>query len=380
MAIIVGVPRETMPGERRVALTPRACEGLAKSGVEVIVEKGAGVEAGYTDAEYQARGVKLGSRDDVFASAAIIAQVRTLGANPEAGKADTARLRKGQLVIGLGEPLTAFRESAEIAGTGAMYFALELVPRITRAQSMDVLSSMASVAGYKAVLMAAAALPKMFPMMTTAAGTISPAKVLVIGAGVAGLQALATARRLGSVVSGYDVRAAAKEQVESLGAKFVVLDLDTGAAEGTGGYAKAMDEAFYKRQRELLTAVIKEQDVLITTAAVPGKAAPILVTKEMLAAMAPGSVVLDLAAERGGNCEGTKPGEVVEFQGIKILGPVNIPSSVPFHASQMFAFNTAAFLKLIVVKGELKINPEDEIIRETLVTKDGQVVNARCKG
>jgi NAD(P) transhydrogenase subunit alpha len=254
---------------------------------------------------------------------------------------------------------------------------MELMPRITRAQSMDALSSMATIAGYRAVLLGAETLPKIFPMLMTAAGTITAARVLVLGAGVAGLQAIATARRLGAVVSAYDVRSAVKEQVESLGAKFVVLDLDTGSSEGKGGYAKAMDEEFYRRQRALLTEVLREQDVVITTAAVPGKKAPILVTAEMASAMASGSVIVDIAAERGGNCELTRPGETVVHQGISILGPLNLPSTAPYHASQMYGSNVAAFLKLMVKNGELTMNREDEIIRETLVTHGGEVVNAR---
>src|SRR5665213_295335 len=254
---------------------------------------------------------------------------------------------------------------------------MELVPRITRAQAMDALSSMASIAGYEAVLLGAAALPKMFPMMMTAAGTIKPAKVLVLGAGVAGLQAIATARRLGAVVSAYDLRPAVKEQIESLGAKFVVLDLDAGGAEDKGGYAKAMDEAFYRRQRELLTVVLKEQDVVITTAAVPGRKAPILITAEMAEAMMPGSVIVDLAAERGGNCELTRAGETVIHQGVSILGPTNLPSRAPYHASQMYGTNIVNLLKLMIQDGAIAIPLEDEIIRETLVTHQGKVVHAR---
>jgi len=252
------------------------------------------------------------------------------------------------------------------------------MPRITRAQSMDALSSMATISGYRSVLLGAEALPKIFPMLMTAAGTITAARVLILGAGVAGLQAIATARRLGAVVSAYDVRSAVKEQIESLGAKFVVLNLEGGASEGQGGYAKAMDEEFYRRQRAALQEVIREQDVLITTAAVPGKKAPILVTAEMASAMAPGSVIVDIAAERGGNCELTRPGETVMHQGISILGPLNMPSSAPYHASQMYGSNIAAFLKLMINKnGELTVNREDEIIRETLVTHGHRVVNPR---
>ncbi len=377
MAVTIGVPRETFPGERRVALIPRTTEALGKLGAGVIVEQSAGVEAGFPDDQYVARGAKIASRAEVFQQADIIVQVRSLGANPEAGRADLALFRPGQTVIGFGEPLTSPREMADLAHTGVSFLSMELMPRITRAQSMDALSSMATIAGYRAVLMAATALPKIFPMLMTAAGTVTAARAFILGAGVAGLQAIATARRLGAVVSAYDVRSAVKEQIESLGGKFVVLNIEVAAAEGTGGYAKAMGEDFYKRQRELLTEVLREQDVVITTAAVPGKKAPILVTKEMASAMAPGSVIVDIAAERGGNCELTRPGETVVHQGITILGPLNVPSTIPYHASQMYASNIVSFLKLMVQKGEFKMNREDEIIRETLVTYGNEVVHAR---
>jgi NAD(P) transhydrogenase subunit alpha len=379
VAFVVGIPRETFPGERRVGLTPRHCDALRKSQMECVLEHSAGLEAGFSDSLYETRGTRLASRTEVFAEADAIVQVRCLGANPEVGRSDLPLLRRGQILIGMGEPLTALREDAAIAETGASLFALELVPRITRAQSMDVLSSMATVAGYRAVLIAADALPKMFPMLMTAAGTITPAKVFVLGVGVAGLQAIATAKRLGAVVSAYDVRPAVKEQVESVGAKFVVLDLDAKGAEGSGGYAKAMGEDFYRRQRELLTEVLREQDVVITTAAVPGKKAPVLVTAEMAAAMPNGSVIVDIAAERGGNCELTRAGERIVHGGVTILGPTNLPSYVPFHASQMFASNVSTFLKLLVKDGALQMNLEDEIIRETLVTHEGQIVNARVR-
>ncbi|HTA43805.1 MAG TPA: Re/Si-specific NAD(P)(+) transhydrogenase subunit alpha [Bryobacteraceae bacterium] len=370
------MPRETFGGERRVALTPRACEALIKLKLEVIVESSAGLPAGFPDEEYARRGVRLVSRAEVFRDAAIIVQARAPGANPEAGRADIPSFRTGQMLIGFGEPLTAPRECADLAERGVSFFAMELVPRITRAQAMDALSSMASIAGYEAVLIGAVALPKLFPMMMTAAGTITPAKVLVLGAGVAGLQAIATARRLGSIVSAYDVRSAVKEQIESLGAKFVVLDIES--AEGEGGYAKAMDEAYYKKQRQLLAAVLKEQDVVITTAAVPGRKAPILITSEMAEAMMPGSVIVDIAAERGGNCELTRAGETVVHHGVSIVGPVNLASKAPYHASQMYATNVVNLLKLMINKeGALKIDLNDEVIRETLVTHEGKVVNPK---
>jgi H+-translocating NAD(P) transhydrogenase subunit alpha len=378
VALTIGVPRETFPGERRVALTPRATETLGKLGAGVIIEQSAGADAGFPDQQYVARSARVGTRAEVFEQADIVVQVRSLGANPSQGRADLPLLRDGQIVIGFGEPLTAAEEASELARAGVSFFAMELMPRITRAQSMDALSSMATISGYRSVLLGAEALPKIFPMLMTAAGTITAARVLILGAGVAGLQAIATARRLGAVVSAYDVRSAVKEQIESLGAKFVVLNLETGAAEGQGGYAQAMDEEFYRRQRAALQEVIREQDVLITTAAVPGKKAPILVTAEMASAMAPGSVIVDIAAERGGNCELTRPGETVMHQGISILGPLNIPSAAPYHASQMYGSNIAAFLKLMINKnGELTVNREDEIIRETLVTHGHQVVHPR---
>jgi proton-translocating NAD(P)+ transhydrogenase subunit alpha len=254
------------------------------------------------------------------------------------------------------------------------------MPRITRAQSMDALSSMATVAGYKAVLLAADRLPRMFPMLMTAAGTVAPARVLVIGAGVAGLQAIATARRLGAVVSGYDIRAAVKEQVESLGARFVVLDVEASGAEDKGGYAKAMTEEFYQRQRELMAGVLAQQNVVITTAAVPGRKAPILITTDMVARMAPGSLIVDIAAERGGNCELTRPGEtVMTAGGVSIMGPLNLPSTIPYHASQMYAKNIATFLKYLIKDGKLALDREDEIVRETLVTLGGEVVHPKVR-
>jgi NAD(P) transhydrogenase subunit alpha len=373
----LGTPRETFPGERRVALAPRHCDALRKAGIEVLVEHDAGIASGYLDDAYTARGAQIVDRQNLFANSTLIAQVRSLGANPDAGRADLALMKPGQGVVGFGEPLTAGKEATALAEAGVSYFAMELMPRITRAQSMDALSSMATISGYRSVLLAAMELPKMFPMLMTAAGTVAPAKVFVLGVGVAGLQAIATARRLGAVVSAYDVRPAVKEQVESVGGKFVVLDVDSKASEDKGGYAKAMDEAFYRRQRELLTEVIREQDVLITTAAVPGRKAPILVTRDMVLAMQPGSVIVDIAAERGGNCEVTTPGETIVLQGVSVLGPLNVPSMVPFHASQMYSANITSFVKLLFKDGALNINLEDEIIRETLVTHQNKVVHPR---
>ncbi len=344
------------------------------------MEAGAGQAAGFPDLEYQDKGVQIiGDRAEVFRASDIILQVRALGANPDAGLDDLPLLRPGQAIIGFGEPLTALDAASRLAAAGVNFLAMELMPRITRAQSMDALSSMATISGYKAALMAADALPRMLPMLMTAAGTITPARVLVVGAGVAGLQAIATARRLGAVVSGYDVRPAAKEQVESLGARFVVLNLETATAEDKGGYAKALGEEFYARQRQLLGAVLAEQNIVITTAAVPGKKAPILISAEMIRRMAPGSVVVDIAAERGGNCELTHPGEIVEEAGVRIFGPLNLASTVPYHASQMYARNIATFLKYLLKDGLLTLDRTDEIVRETLVTFGSEVVHPRVR-
>jgi NAD(P) transhydrogenase subunit alpha len=374
--MIVGVPRESHPGEQRVALVPSAIAPLARAGLEVAVESAAGEGAGYPDAAYAAQGATIaGSRDELFARADLVLQVR--GTNFETGRADVALLRPGQVLVGLFDVLASPSAVQELAARGVTLFALELMPRITRAQAMDVLSSMSVVAGYKAVLLAAGALSKMFPMMMTAAGTLAPAKVLVVGAGVAGLQAISTARRLGAVVRAYDVRQAVKEEVESLGAKFVEMQLETTGSEDEAGYAKALGEAFYRRQRELMTQVVAESDVVITTAAVPGKRAPVLITAEMARAMAPGSVIVDLAAERGGNCELTRAGETVVESGVKILGPVNLAATLPQHASQMYSKNVATFLAHLVKDGKLEIDTADEITRETLVARDGQMVHPR---
>ena len=370
--------KETFSGERRVALVPMSAAQLVKNGLEVRIEAGAGLSAGFPDALYSDKGAAVVSRDEALGADCLL-QVRGAGADPQGAAALAASLRADQVVIAMCDPLGAPAEARAIADKGATLFSLELVPRITRAQSMDVLSSQATIAGYRAVLLAATTLPKMFPMMTTAAGTITPAKVFVMGAGVAGLQAIASARRMGAVVSAYDIRSAVKEQVESLGAKFVQVDLDTGGGEAEGGYAKAMDEDFYRRQRELMTKVVAQNDVVITTAAVPGKKAPTLVTAEMVEAMPTGSVLVDVAAERGGNCALTKPGETVVEHGVTILGPANLPSDVPYHASQMFSKNVTTFLNHLVSDGRFEFNLEDEITRESLVAKDGQVVHPKVR-
>lgn len=380
ITLIVGVPKEIYPGERRVALTPAVVPLLAKAGLEVAIETGAGAAAGYPDSQYQEKGAKvLPDRAAVFAQADIICQVLGHGANDKTGSQDLPLLRRGQLLIAFLRPLGSPESVQQVAQTGASAFAVELMPRTTRAQSMDALSSMASIAGYKAVIVVADALPRIFPMMTTAAGTITPSKVLVIGAGVAGLQAIATAKRLGSVVSAYDVRPAVKEQVQSLGGRFVELPLETADAQDARGYAKAQDEAFYAKQRELLGKVIAESDAVITTAVVPGKKAPILVTEAMVKGMAPGSVVLDLAAERGGNCELTRAGQTTVAHGVTIIGPINLAGTAPYHASQMYAKNLTTFLVNLVKDGKVRPPESDEIIRETLLTQGGEVVNARVR-
>ena len=375
----IGILKETFPGERRVAITPAVLSQLSKVGVSAVLEPGAGVAAGYPDQEYVDKGARVaGSRSEVISSCEILAMVRTYGANQEAGKADLAELGAGKTVIGSCDPLGEPEAAREFAATGATLFSLELMPRITRAQSMDILSSMATIAGYKAVLLAANHLPKMFPMMMTAAGTIKPAKVFIIGAGVAGLQAISTAKKLGAVVVAYDVRPAVKEQIESLGAKFVEMPLETGDAEDAGGYAKEQGEDFIRKQRELMAKVVAENDVVITTAAIPGRKSPVLVTADMVRGMEPGSVIVDLAAERGGNCELTRADEVVTAHGVTILGPVNLPAEIPFHASQMYSKNLTTFLlHLIDKEGNFTLNTDDEITAGTLVTRDGKVVHAR---
>jgi NAD(P) transhydrogenase subunit alpha len=378
--MIAGIAKETFPGEKRVALIPAGVQTLTKAGLEVIVESGAGAAAGFTDEEYQAKGAKMvKSRADVFSQADIVLQVRGLGANPEKGAEDVKLFKEGQIQIGFLDPLTAKKEVQALAKSKVTSFSMELIPRITRAQSMDALSSMANLAGYKAVLIGAEYLPKIFPMMTTAAGTIIAAKVFIVGVGVAGLQAIATARRLGAVVHAYDVRPAVKEQVLSLGAKFVEMDLGTENAEDKGGYAKEMGEEFYKKQREMMLKVVAESDVVITTAAVPGKKAPILVTEEMVKGMHPGSVVVDMAAERGGNCDLTEAGKAVQKYGVTIVGPVNLATDIPYHSSQMYSKNLTNFMTLLVKKGKLELNMEDEIVRESIVTRDGEVANPRVK-
>lgn len=378
--MIVGVPKESYPGERRVALVPVAVPNLAKSGLEVVLESGAGEQAGYPDNAYVEKGGRiLPDRAAVFSAADIVVQVLSYGSNDVTGKADLPLYKRGQTLIGFLRPFGSADVVQQIAQAGVSAFSVELMPRTTRAQSMDALSSMATVCGYKAVLLAAETSPRIFPMMTTAAGTITPARVFVIGAGVAGLQAISTARRLGAVASAYDMRPAAKEQVQSLGGRFVELPIEAQNAQDARGYGVAQDESFYARQRELLTKVVAESDIVITAAVIPGKKSPVLITADMVKGMAPGSVIVDLAAERGGNCELTKTGETVKEGGITIIGAINLASSVPYHASQMYARNLTTFLTYMVKDGKVQMNLQDEIVRETLITHSGEIVNARVR-
>jgi H+-translocating NAD(P) transhydrogenase subunit alpha len=377
----IGVPRESYPGERRVALVPAVIPSLLKAGFEVIVEAGAGTEAAFPDADYTAKGARIvAGRAEVFDAAEIIVQVLCHGSNDATGREDLAHMRPDHFLVGFLRPLGSIETIGEVAERGVTSFAVELMPRTTRAQSMDALTSMATIAGYKAVVIAADRLPRLFPMLTTAAGTITPARVLVIGAGVAGLQAIATGRRLGAVVSAYDLRPASKEQVQSLGGRFVELPVEAVDAQDARGYARAQDDTFYERQRILLGQVVAESDIVITAAVIPGKKSPVLVTADMVARMAPGSVIVDLAAERGGNCELTRSGELIVVKhGITIVGWLNLASTVPYHASQMYARNVSAFLLHLVKDGKPRMDLTDEIIRETLLTRGGEVVNARVR-
>jgi H+-translocating NAD(P) transhydrogenase subunit alpha len=378
--VIIGVPKESYPGERRVALVPMVIPILVKAGFEVLIEPNAGVEAGYPDAQFTDKGATIApNRNELFRQSDIIVQVLCYGSNDFNGREDLALMRPGQVLLGFLRPLGSIEVIQEIAKAGITSFAVELIPRTTRAQSMDALSSMGTICGYKAVLVSAETLPRIFPMLTTAAGTITPARVLVIGAGVAGLQAIATARRLGAVASAYDLRPAAKEQVQSLGGRFVELPIEAKDAQDARGYGTAQDESFYNRQRELLGRVVQESDVVVTAAVIPGKKSPILVTEEMVKRMAPGSVIFDLAAERGGNCELTQTGQTIVRHGVTIIGAINLASGVPYHASQMYARNLTAFLTHLFRDGKIQSDVSDEIIRETLLTREGEVVNSRVR-
>jgi H+-translocating NAD(P) transhydrogenase subunit alpha len=378
--VIIAVPKETYPGERRVALVPLVVPTLVKAGFEVVVESSAGLEAGYPDSQYTEKAARIvKERPALFEQADIVLQVLCYGSNDITGKDDLPLLHRDQLLIGFLRPFGSREIVEQIANRGVTAFSVELIPRTTRAQNMDALSSMGTICGYKAVLIAADSHPRIFPMLTTAAGTITPARVFVIGAGVAGLQAIATARRLGAAASAYDMRPAAKEQVQSLGGRFVELPIEAQDAQDARGYARAQDEDFYRRQRELLGRVVEESDVVITAAVIPGKKSPVLVTEDMVQRMAPGSVIFDLAAERGGNCELTQAGKTIQKHGVTIIGAINVASGVPYHASQMYARNVSAFLLHLVKDQKLALNMDDEIVRETLLTRGGEVVNPRVR-
>ncbi|MGA3196137.1 MAG: Re/Si-specific NAD(P)(+) transhydrogenase subunit alpha [Terriglobales bacterium] len=378
--MIIGIPKEIYPGERRVALVPSILPTLTKAGFEIHIQSGAGLDAGYPDSLYVEKGGKMvADRAAVFAAADIIAQVLCYGSNDVNGQQDVALYRRDQILVGFLRPFGSLETVQQIAQAGVTSFSVELMPRTTRAQSMDALSSMATVSGYKAVLMAADSHPRIFPMLTTAAGTVTPARVFVIGCGVAGLQALATARRLGAVISAYDLRPAAKEQVQSLGGRFVELPIEAKDAQDARGYARAQDEDFYRQQRELLGKVVQESDVVITTAVIPGKKAPILVTEEMVKGMALGSVIVDLAAERGGNCDITESGKTVVKHGVTIIGATNLASGVPYHASMMYSRNITSFLTHLIKDQKMNLNLEDEIVRETLVTSGGEIRQPRVR-
>jgi NAD(P) transhydrogenase subunit alpha len=372
--VIIAVTRELVTGEKRVSLCPDNVQLLIKAGAELWVEQSAGTQAGFSDEEYQTAGAKIiSNRDELFAGAEIILQVQSFGSNTENAQQDLERLKPGQLVVGMMDPLAQPQAAQQVAETGATAIALEMVPRISRAQSMDVLSSMATLAGYRSVLLGAEAAPRILPMLMTAAGTLQPARVLIMGVGVAGLQACATAKRLGAVVEAYDVRPAAREQIISVGATPVELDLPTESSEGAGGYAKEQSEDFLELQRKLMTEVVARQDIIITTAAVPGAKSPILVTEDMLVAMKSGSVVVDMAAERGGNCALTQAGQTVVKHGVTILGPENLASELAYHASQMYGKNIQTLLELILQDGNISLDFDDEIIAGTVVAHDGDV-------
>jgi NAD(P) transhydrogenase subunit alpha len=373
--VIVAVPREIVAGERRVALVPDAVKQLRGKGIDVAVERGAGAAAGFDDAAYEKAGATLETDPRaLLARADVVLKVQPPAARAD-GSHEVDALRAGSVLIGFLRPLDAPELAKRLAVAKVTSLAVELLPRITRAQAMDALSSMSSLAGYRAVLLAAAALPRIFPMLVTAAGTITPARVLVIGAGVAGLQAISTARRLGAIVEAYDTRPAVKEQVESLGARFVELDLETKDAEGAGGYAKAQSEEFYRRQREQLGKRVAASDVVITTALVPGQRAPVLIEEDAVRAMRPGSVIVDLAAEKGGNCACTEADRDVVAHGVHVLGPTNLASDLAVNASQMYSKNLLTLLLHLVHEGALRLDLSDEITKGALLTHEGAIAN-----
>jgi NAD(P) transhydrogenase subunit alpha len=370
--MIVSVPKEIVPGERRVALVPELAAKLKKAGLEVLVEASAGSEAGFVDSSYQEQGVRL--QQEVLREADIVLKVQPPTAE------EIGRLKEGALLISFLQPYSNTANIKALAARKVTAFAMEQMPRITRAQPMDALSAMSTVAGYKSVLMAANRIPKFFPLLMTAAGTLTPARVFVLGAGVAGLQAIGTAKRLGAVVEAYDTRPVVKEQVESLGAKFVELDLETKDAQEKSGYAKAQSEEFYAKQRQMMLKYVAAADVVIPTALIPGQRAPVLITEEMVKGMRPGSVIVDLAAEQGGNCALTEPGQDVVKYGVVILGPVNLPSTLPFHASQMYARTVTNYLLHLFKQGKIQLDLSDELTRGPMVTHQSEVVHDAVKG
>ena len=373
MPTTLGVLRETAPHERRVALTPEVAALLTKAGYAVRVEAGAGTAALYPDADYQAQGAEIVTREMALASD-IVAVVQPLDGS------DTARLKAGTVLVGFLNPLDQPQTASALASQGVTALAMELVPRISRAQKLDALSAMSSIAGYKAVLVAANLLPRYFPLLTTAAGTVKPALVLVLGAGVAGLQAIATARRLGARVSAFDIRAAVREEIESLGAQFVELPVETQDAAATGGYAKEQAADAQRRQADLLAAHVAKADVVISTALIPGRPAPLLITEEAVQAMPPGSVIVDLAAPGGGNCALTAPGETVVRHGVTIVGPLNLPAEVPMHASQLYARTLSALLLEFTKDGQFVPDFEDEVFKGACLTHGGEITNERVRG
>jgi NAD(P) transhydrogenase subunit alpha len=368
MTLIACTLKETAAGEARVALVPDLVPKLNKSGLDILVQAGAGIQAGFPDSAYLEKGARV--EPDCPGHADIVLKVQP------PTEAEISRMKEGATLIGFLLPYSNAAGIKALASRKVTAFAMELMPRITRAQAMDALSAMSTVSGYKAVLIAANLLPKFFPLLMTAAGTVTPARVLVLGAGVAGLQAVGTAKRLGAVVEAYDTRPAVKEQVESLGAKFVELPLETQDAQAATGYAKAQSEEFYRKQQELMLRYVSAADAVITTALVPGKRAPILVNEEMVKAMRPGSVVVDLAAEQGGNCALTEPGQQIVRHGVVIVGPLNLPSSLPFHASQMYSRTVANYLAHLLKDGKIQLDLSDELTRGPLVTHAGELVGS----
>ena len=369
----LGIPRERLPGERRVALVPETVGRLAKAGNEVLVERGAGVPSFYLDDSYAQAGARLvADAAAVYAEAELVAKVQ----RPEGD--EIGRLRAGQVLVGFLQPLTNAALVRELASRRVTSFAMEAIPRVTRAQPMDALSSQANIGGYKAVVLAADRLPKYLPMLTTAAGTIPPARCLVLGAGVAGLQAIATARRLGAIVEAFDTRPVVKEQVQSLGARFLEIELGE-SAEAAGGYAKELSEEAHRKEQELIAKHVKDADIVVTTAAIPGKRAPLLITADMVRSMKPGSIIVDLAAETGGNCELTEPGKTIDTDGVTIVGETNLPSTLSYHASQLYSRNVASLLGLLVKDGAFQPDWNDEIVKGSVITRDGEVLHPAAK-